>query len=324
MTSGAFCCASSPVPFLPAYGSAFVVKTIVRTRIDGPRRSVKRCEQIACNANTLPWRFSKWPRTLAGIGDGSKEEIKVTLEHSDQKPSIRWRQVLDIVSSIAVVVASFAVVWVLLLKPAINGTTSKTNPPSEAVPAEPVSLDGAELRGDRGARVALIEYSDFQCPYCSRFANDTLPEIERRYVDSGKVLLAFRHFPLESIHPFALRAAEAAQCAGRQGKFWQMHDALFGSHERLDKDVILQHARALALNSEALSACVDGVSEASVRRDIETGRAIGISGTPAFLVGRIQRDGRVQITDRLSGAKPVEQFAASINKLLASSAVAMK
>lgn len=226
--------------------------------------------------------------------------------------------VIDTLASIATIVAACVVTWVLVFKPSLNGSRATTTSSPESLPAEPVSLKGAELKGDRGARVALIEYSDFQCPYCAKFANETLPDLERKYVESGKVLLAFRNLPLENIHPFAFHAAEAAACAGRQGKFWQMHDALFGSHVKLDEAVIRQRAQAIDLDLERLSACLQDDAETGIRADVVSARAAGIAGTPVFLVGRIQLDGRVKITQRLNGARAEADFVSSISKLLAS------
>lgn len=239
------------------------------------------------------------------------------LKH-DQSSGIPWRPMIDTLASIATVGAACVVVWALVLKPSPNGSRSTTTSPSEALPAEPVSLKGAELKGDRGARVVLIEYSDFQCPYCSKFANETLPELQRRYVDSGKVLFAFRHFPLESIHPFAFRAAEVATCAGQQGKFWQIHDALFGGHVKLDEAVIDQRAQAVDLNRATLSSCLNSDTEAAIRADLVNGRAAGVVGTPTFLIGRVQSDGRAKITERLRGARAEADFVDSLDRVLRS------
>ena len=111
----------------------------------------------------------------------------------------------------------------------LSGGTAEPRPPKDPLP-----LEGAAIRGNRSATVAIVEYSDFKCPACGQFATGTLPAIERRYVDTGKVLLAFRQYPMDR-RPLAQKAAEAAICAGDQGKFWEMHDQLFAHQGRLEE-----------------------------------------------------------------------------------------
>lgn len=93
-----------------------------------------------------------------------------------------------------------------------------------------VNIDGAYSKGSNDAKVTIVEFSDFQCPYCARFYSETLGQIIKDYVDTGKVRFVYKHFPLISIHPLAQKAGEAAACAGEQGKFWEMHDLMFDSH----------------------------------------------------------------------------------------------
>lgn len=94
----------------------------------------------------------------------------------------------------------------------------------------PVEVGSSASKGDANAKITLVEFSDFQCPFCAKFYSETLPQIMKDYIDTGKVKLVYKHFPLISIHPNAQKAAEAAECAGEQGKFWEMHDAMFNSH----------------------------------------------------------------------------------------------
>lgn len=93
-----------------------------------------------------------------------------------------------------------------------------------------LNLGDAIFKGDANAKVVLVEFSDFQCPFCARFYSDTLGQLEKEYVDTGKVKFVYKHFPLISIHPYAQKAAEASECAREQGKFWEMHDMMFNSH----------------------------------------------------------------------------------------------
>jgi protein-disulfide isomerase len=186
---------------------------------------------------------------------------------------------------------------------------------------EPASLGGAQIEGDRAAKIAVIEYSDFQCPYCGRFANETFPEFEKQYVQSGKVLFAFRQFPLESIHPYALKAAEATECAADQGKFWALHTLTFADQSHLDDTALFEHAAKTGLDVQRFGKCLRGDVASRVRADEQTGQRMLVSGTPTFFIGTIQADGRVKVVRRLSGAVPFEQFKAAVDKVMTSPAV---
>ncbi|MGH7634592.1 MAG: DsbA family protein, partial [Gemmatimonadaceae bacterium] len=130
-----------------------------------------------------------------------------------------WRSVLDLTATVLVSVAAVAVLWTAV-RGATGGRAAVPAPREVAVPSEPQSLDGAPILGDPAAKVVIIEYSDFQCPFCGKFARETLPGFEKKYVSTGKAKIVFRHVPLEQAHPFALGAAVAAECAEQQGRFW--------------------------------------------------------------------------------------------------------
>jgi protein-disulfide isomerase len=162
----------------------------------------------------------------------------------------------------------------------------------------------------------LIEYSDFQCPFCARFARDIMPKLDEKYIKSGKVQLAFRHLPLP-MHPFAQKAAEAVECAARQGAFWGMHNRVFQQPEQLEEASLRQNARALMLNEEQFSTCLAGQAGEKVRRDAAGARKLLVTGTPTFFVGTRQADGRVKVVQRVSGAPALEQFEAVLERVLA-------
>ena len=172
--------------------------------------------------------------------------------------------------------------------------------------------------------MALIIYSDFQCPFCGRFAHDTWPGLDTKYIASGKVRAAFRHLPLESIHPFALGAAEAAECAGKQGQFWQMHDVLFARQNQLADTDLTAYAQQLHLNAATFQSCMNASTVSKVRGDAATGAALGVTGTPAFLVGAFEPDGRVKVVARFAGARPASDFEAAIDKALSAPQLARK
>ncbi|MBK7863207.1 MAG: thioredoxin domain-containing protein [Archangiaceae bacterium] len=159
-------------------------------------------------------------------------------------------------------------------------------------------------RGPEGAKVTIVEFSDFQCPFCSR-AHDTVEEVMSAY--AGKVRLVFRHFPLE-FHAQAPKAAEAALCADEQKKFWEYHDVLFKNQQKLQVEDLKAHATALGLDGAKFNECLDsGRMAAVVKTDTEAGHKAGVSGTPAFFI-----NGNV-----LSGAQPLEEFKRVIDAELA-------
>jgi protein-disulfide isomerase len=232
-----------------------------------------------------------------------------------------WVNIKSVVETTALVAVA-AGIWYTAAKSGVAASPrgggnagSARSAPSPKPPTEPISLDGAEVSGKPDAKVALVVYSDFQCPYCGQFARNTLPTIQKQYVDSGKVLLAFRELPLD-IHPFAQKAAEGALCAGRQGKFWLFHDALFGDQQALDTPSLRGHAARLGLNAKAFDECLGGQTAATVAADRRNAESFEISGTPTFFVGTIVAPGRVKVADRFSGALPIAQFQTRIDELL--------
>lgn len=159
-------------------------------------------------------------------------------------------------------------------------------------------------RGPEGAKVTIVEFSDFQCPFCSR-AHDVVEEVMAAY--PGKVRLVFRHFPLE-FHQQAPKAAEASLCANEQNKFWEYHDVLFKNQQKLQVEDLKAHAQALGLDAGKFAECLDsGRMATTVKTDAEAGHKAGVSGTPAFFI-----NGNV-----LSGAQPLDEFKKVIDAELA-------
>ena len=187
---------------------------------------------------------------------------------------------------------------------------------ADALPKDPIAIASEPFKGNGTAKVALIEFSDYQCPFCSRYSRDTLPQIASDYVDTGKIKYVFRDLPL-SFHKQAFKAAEAAHCAGAQDKFWEMHDLLFQNQTALAPEQLVAHGKTLGLNETAFQECLDtGKFAADINKDIADAGAAGITGTPAFLLGVIQPDGRVKVVKKLSGAKPFAEFKAAIDSAL--------
>jgi protein-disulfide isomerase len=164
-----------------------------------------------------------------------------------------------------------------------------------------VSVDGAPFKGAAKAPVTIVEFSDFHCPFC-RQVLPTLTQLDSKY--GKKIKLVFRDFPIESLHPGATKAHEAARCANEQGKFWAYHDKLFDSPPKSSPEIFKELARQVGLDTTGFDTCLDsGKYQAAITKDIEEGNRAGVTGTPAFFI-----NGRI-----ISGAQPVEAFARIID-----------
>ena len=192
----------------------------------------------------------------------------------------------------------------------------QARPAADTLPTTPMDIGKEPFRGASNAKVAVIEFSDFQCPFCGRYDKDTYPQIAKDYIDTGKVKYVWRDYPLE-FHQNAEKAAEAAHCAGEQGKFWDMHDRFFANQQNIAATDLPKHAEALGLNVSLFQQCLDsGRYAAEIKKDIADAGGAGISGTPSFLIGVVQPNGSVKITKKLVGAKSYSEFKSAIDALL--------
>ena len=185
-------------------------------------------------------------------------------------------------------------------------------------PSGPVraSVADAPTLGRVDAPVTIVEFSDYQCPFCQRFFATTLPELKKDYIETGKVRYVFRDFPLE-MHAQARKAAEAAHCAGEQGKYWEMHDVLFQNQRALAPPQLADHARLVGLDGATFDACLSsGRHAARVDRGLADGAAAGVQGTPGFVIGRTTSGDVVEGTP-IRGAQPVDTFRRIIDQMLA-------
>ena len=178
-------------------------------------------------------------------------------------------------------------------------TSPTPTPTPSAVYEEP-------SRGPENAPVTIIEYIDYQCPFCKRYAQETLPLIFATY--GNEVRYVCRDFPIASLHPQAEKAAEAAMCAFDQGKFWEYRDMLFGNQSALDVTHLKAYAEVLGLDVSAFNQCVDsGRYTAEVQQDFDDGRGYGVSGVPTFFING----------QKLTGAQPFSTFQQAIDQALA-------
>lgn len=177
-------------------------------------------------------------------------------------------------------------------------------PPPEVYRAE-INTDGAPTRGPQNAAVTIVKFEDFHCPFCRR-VQSTLNELQSRYGE--RIRIAHIDFPLDSLHPVARKSHEAARCAGEQGHFWEYHDALYRAKPATTEEELAEQARQVGLDLKAFNECYEsGRFQAVVRRDVEQGLGLGLTGTPAFFI-----NGRL-----LSGAQPLQNFVEVIDQELA-------
>ena len=207
--------------------------------------------------------------------------------------------------------------------PTSSGTTTgQVQPPTQQQQTSKVqvSIDDDPKLGNANAPVTVIEFSDFQCPFCRRSYTDMLPQLKQEYVDTGKVLFVYRDFPLSSIHPAATPAALAAECADDQGKFWDYHNKIFDEQNKQGQgtiqfsvDDLKTWAVDIGLNTATFNSCLDSQKyKSEVEKDFQDGATAGVSGTPTFFIGN-SRDGYTAIV----GAQPYAVIKQEIEDALA-------
>ena len=185
-------------------------------------------------------------------------------------------------------------------------------------PAKPttatVAISNKPTMGSDSAPVTVVEFADYQCPYCLRFTKTTFPYLKRDFIDTGKVRWVALNLPL-AFHKDARKAAQAAHCAGEQDKFWEMREVLFKNPKELGPEHLPEHAATVSLDVEAFKACIASDRHlADIDQDAKDAGAVRLTGTPSFIVGKTASDkisGQVII-----GAQPLNVFSAAIKKAL--------
>jgi protein-disulfide isomerase len=200
-------------------------------------------------------------------------------------------------------------------------TKAETRPTTTFIVQEPqqqqpsriqeVSADDDPVKGSENAPITMIEFSDFQCPFCARYFKQTFPLIEKNYIKTGKIKYVYRDFPL-SFHNYAQKAAEAAECARDQEKFWGYHDLLFQSQDALDIASLKVYAEELNLDTKKFNDCLDSDKyEEEVKKDFQDGQRYGVSGTPTFFINGV----------KIVGARPYSAFEEIIEQELSQMSV---
>jgi protein-disulfide isomerase len=181
-----------------------------------------------------------------------------------------------------------------------------------------LSVAGAFSKGDTQATLTLVEFTDYQCPFCGRHVRETLPKLEQEYIATGKLKYVARDFPLDMIHPLARKASEAFWCANDQGKGEAMHDRLFANQQQLQPEALEKHAEALGLDVQAFKTCLGSSKYTDkINASLKEGQKVGVTGTPAFLLGYTQAAGaEVKAVKFLVGSLPFDTFKDNIDELL--------
>jgi len=199
----------------------------------------------------------------------------------------------------------------------IQNSETSANPPSNGLVQ--ISLDDDPLLGDINAPITIVEFGDFQCPFCKRFHQQTLPELKSNYIDKGIINLVWKDFPIESIHQNAIASSLAGECADDQGSFWELHDRIFeeqGIWQGLPTNIAIndfkRYAIELGMDQTKFNDCLDSQKYLQeVLDDFRYGAKSGVSGTPAFFIGN-EKTGFVLI----SGAQPYSVFESVIESLI--------
>jgi protein-disulfide isomerase len=229
------------------------------------------------------------------------------------------RAALDLISTLAITIAACGVAWMTFTfkqpSAAPNGRAARSAPTWERVSGIEMSLQHGAIKRSVAEGVVFIEFADFECPFCARFATETHPRLWNDFVASNRMTYVFRHFPLEAIHPKAMGAAAAAFCAGEQGQFWGMHKLLFSQPRRLAEQDLRTLAGGLNLNMVAFQQCTESTAEQRVREDQADAARLGIKSTPTFMLGRAIGE-RVVILSKLEGAASYEVVKSGVDRRL--------
>lgn len=185
-----------------------------------------------------------------------------------------------------------------------------------------LDISGAPAIGPEDAVVTLVEFSDYECPFCVRHFALTMPEIMAKYIRPGRIRYVFKDFPIDQLHPEAIRGHEAARCAGEQGKFWEMHGKMFSPAGTHTMEQLEARATEIGLALDTFRECMaSGRFVQSIRDSVAKAAQLGANGTPAFFIGlRDPETDQVRLLEHVSGAQPFSEFERALEGALAQAA----
>jgi len=176
----------------------------------------------------------------------------------------------------------------------------------------------APARGRADAVVTIVEFSDYECPFCVKYTREILPQVDAAYVATGKVRYVFRDFPIDQLHPEAIRAHEAARCADEQGRFWDLHYRLFSAPGTHTDEQLEARAREAGVSLPEWRGCLDsGRTRPAIERSVTIATGLGATGTPTFFIGlRDPATGQIRVVRGITGAQPFEVFQETLDAIL--------
>jgi protein-disulfide isomerase len=241
-------------------------------------------------------------------------EIYVALNISGQDRIIMKRTVA-IATVVGAALIAIAIVAGITISNSAGGddTSQEQQAVDSRLSFSSLASTGSPVRGDESAPITIVEFSDFQCPNCGRFARNTAPQIVEEYIATGQVNMVYKHFPIRG--PDSMAASLASQCAGDQGKFWEFHDMLFNNQEGegsgwASAENMKGFASELGLDREKFDLCLDSEKYRSlVEGDLAFGQEIGVTGTPSFVI--VYSDGSEP--EGVLGAQPFSSFKAVLD-----------
>jgi protein-disulfide isomerase len=199
------------------------------------------------------------------------------------------------------------------IKNLLQGALKPQSPPKVTAA---VGVSGRPSLGQQDAPVTLVEFSDYQCPFCKRHFSTVYPSLKKDYIDTGKLRYVFRDFPIPSLHPQAQKAHEAAYCGREQNRYWEMHDILFENSQDLSVPALKRYAAKIVLNDDQFNACLEsGKYAGEIEKEIAEGTKVGVSGTPSFFIGPSGSGEKITGT-MVTGAQPLASFKQVIDDLL--------
>jgi protein-disulfide isomerase len=209
----------------------------------------------------------------------------------------RLTSVLDMLATALLAIAAGLFIWTQVESRVLR---LRSNPQLEDV--KDLSIKASAIRHVKGSgSIALVEFTDYECPFCSEYARRTASAVDKQLVDSGRVQHVVFNFPLERMHPHARPAAEAAECAGRQGHFWEMYARIFSDRSNLESDGFVNSGRVLGLDEAVFTRCLAGEATAQITADIGEASRLRVRATPTFFIGMVRSDGSIDLSKRIGG-----------------------
>jgi len=265
--------------------------------------------------------FAAFGSTACKQSDGSStNEVKKPAHGTeDARQSQEWiaQEVLLQLKEMRADISSMKA-EVTKLREQVEGLSAGVGNEGAAAPSvASLDLKDVPVIGKSAANVGIVEFSDFECPYCGRHNKQVFTEIKREFIDNGKIKYYSRQYPLP-FHSSARGAAIAALCADKQGKYWEMREALFGNQKDLGDSLYQSSAKDIGMNAKQFALCsADKKIASQLDADARYGDSVGVSGTPKFFVGKIVKGELTNVTV-IDGAQPYQRFAAVINSKLSS------